>query len=848
MNTAGLGAARAIGAFGARLAGRELAPKGLNGVATGAARGSKGGERNAGVRTLVTWASGAASKTLSNDVVVTSGALSRQVKPGTHEALSTRFFSMARTVTEDYDSQLGLSFPDSRLSESKMQAMDRRGLGPDVIDTANAIMTGEQKVRFVNTTKRDGSQSNDDCRMTPEHLRELTSREIDVYKALCYPDGTPLFVGEESRLGGNTFRADACVNGVNPYYEANLIREMLDYGLGEKAAKAFESRILFRGMCGAALAQVAKDVIAAHVKEMADNGVTQMKIFWALNYTAPEGSLPPSDYYKFAIQCAKDNGMKVEFAIAYHDALSMDQVARIAEHGLSIGADSLAVKDMGSLIAPMEMYNWVKTLMQFGKEVAVHTHFVTHMGISAYQMAVWAGARVVDTCWSGYGGANGQPALEPTVAALGLSHLLTPAVQAKLNEVNDYCRQTILEDLAAVQTSNWTCEWDVMNAKLASGAIAHVKMMLQDAGKSDLFRFVYERVAFVREYSGNPPLVTPTALYNTNQVLADLMSFEARVKLSLKESGIGVDDFGYRESFDRRMWALVRNEPSPTLTDPIARLVRGDFGLTPVPPNPETKATVLRNYMLTRLEGFPFESIPDETKAQICDGILALDEIIIASIRDEKGLTYDDYLDIKKGAVSDAMLLSFIREVPALTKVFNSGLMPLALFKKVLPEGLTSIGDCTDWMPDGMPPARDYVKQRLADGWTLPPNTSLEQMAILRAKFGDAVNKFFEKHENREEFALPKKEATPVEKAAETSPAAAGPATNANMVTALIDGAVLTVKVKIGDRVEEGDPVAILHAMKMETVIPAPKSGVVEAIFVAPDDQVKMDQPLLEIK
>ena len=49
---------------------------------------------------------------------------------------------------------------------------------------------------------------------------------------------------------------------------------------------------------------------------------------------------------------------------------------------------------------------------------------------------------------------------------------------------------------------------------------------------------------------------------------------------------------------------------------------------------------------------------------------------------------------------------------------------------------------------------------------------------------------------------------------------------------------VVDYKVKIGDEVSEGEPLVVLSAMKMETVLPAPCSGKVTRVLHNAGDQV----------
>jgi pyruvate carboxylase subunit B len=67
-------------------------------------------------------------------------------------------------------------------------------------------------------------------------------------------------------------------------------------------------------------------------------------------------------------------------------------------------------------------------------------------------------------------------------------------------------------------------------------------------------------------------------------------------------------------------------------------------------------------------------------------------------------------------------------------------------------------------------------------------------------------------------------------------------------VTSHMQGMVLSVKVKIGDCIEEGDAVCVIEAMKMENAIHAPHGGTVKAIMITEGDAVKSGDVLMSIE
>ena len=80
------------------------------------------------------------------------------------------------------------------------------------------------------------------------------------------------------------------------------------------------------------------------------------------------------------------------------------------------------------------------------------------------------------------------------------------------------------------------------------------------------------------------------------------------------------------------------------------------------------------------------------------------------------------------------------------------------------------------------------------------------------------------------------------------APAAAAATGSDGKVRAAMNGRVVAVLVKQGERVEAGQPVMTLEAMKMEHVHTAPISGTISAIDVAEGEQVTTGKIVVEIE
>ena len=93
--------------------------------------------------------------------------------------------------------------------------------------------------------------------------------------------------------------------------------------------------------------------------------------------------------------------------------------------------------------------------------------------------------------------------------------------------------------------------------------------------------------------------------------------------------------------------------------------------------------------------------------------------------------------------------------------------------------------------------------------------------------------------------AAPVAAAAPAPAAKKAAPAAAGAG---DPVKAPMPGNILDVKVKVGDKVTNGQCLCVLEAMKMENEIPAPRDGVITSVVVTKGATVEAGSVLVTLQ
>lgn len=389
-------------------------------------------------------------------------------------------------------------------------------------------------VKIVETSLRDGHQSLFATRMTTEEILSALE-EIDQagYHAL-------------EVWGGATF--DACLRFLNedPWERLRKIREV---------CKNTKLQMLFRGQNILGYKHYPDDIVEKFVEKSLENGIDIIRVFDALNDIRN---------LKCAVDATKKYGGHCQIALSYTTSPvhTVEYYVELAKEVEAMGADSLCIKDMAGVLLPDVAYELVSRLKENTKlPIELHSHCTGGVAEMTYMKAIEAGVDIIDTALSPLSGGTSQPATESFVYALqgtkfdpDMNTEMLEKAAEKLKLVKEKHLENGLLNPHALATNP-----DILKYQVPGGMLSNLMNQLKNQGIFDKFEEVLREVPKVRADLGYPPLVTPLSQMVGTQAVFNVMTGE-RYKL---------------------------------VPDEIKEYLRGLYGASPAPINPEIKEKII---------------------------------------------------------------------------------------------------------------------------------------------------------------------------------------------------------------------------------------------------------------
>ncbi len=627
----------------------------------------------------------------------------------------------------------------------------------------------KQKLLIRDLTLRDGQQSAFATRMNQSQVDKVLSfyKDANFYAMEVWggavPDSVMRYLNENpwDRLEkikkgvGNVSKLTALSRGRNLFGYAPYTDEIIDGFFKNSVESGLDIMRIFD-----ALNDV--DNIKASVKYIKKyGGLADCAVCYTVDpkFDEPIEKKKKSGLFSFL---KSDESAKPIYTNVFTDEYFVNK----AKEMKALGADMITIKDMSGLIPPSRVASLVSLLKkEIDGPIDFHTHCTPGFGLGAVLTAIMHGVDIVDTVIWNFAGGPAAPALELVYIfckKLGIEMDVNMEAVAKINnellgirkELKDFDVSQQIPNpfnplidsipaeidekfdvaIEAVRNSDEEALLDachaiedyfnfpkpdelVKNAEIPGGMYTNMVAQLKQYNSLDILEDAMKLIPSVRLDAGLPPLVTPTSQIVGAQAVASA--------LNLKRG----------------------HEKYANPSNQFVALVKGEYGTTPVPIDPEFRLQIVG----TR-EETPYDTSKYER---------------------QENPTLHEYGGVKVAQNEKDELL-------------------LELFPAV---GLT------------------YLKNKRKDQY-------------------ESTNKTVEKQNTLDTDTTLVAEPTQVAKEVIESP---------------LPGNILKVNVKVGDKVEKGETILILEAMKMENDIIAEVSGTVSKILVEESSFVQTGSPMVEL-
>ena len=390
------------------------------------------------------------------------------------------------------------------------------------------------KVKITETVLRDAHQSLIATRMTMDEMLPILPLmdKVGYHSVECW--------------GGATF--DACLRFLNedPWERLRTLKKNLPNT---------KLQMLFRGQNMLGYRHYADDVLEHFVQKSVANGIDIIRIFDALNDIRN---------LETAIKAAKKEGAHTQVAISYTlgDVFTTDYYVDYAKRIENSGADSICIKDMAALLTPYETEKLVKALKSAVKiPIQLHTHYTSGLASMCLLKGIEAGVDVIDTAMSPLALGTSHAPTESMVAALQGTEYDTGLDLVLLTEIRDYFMKLRKKyiDSGLLDPKMLAVDANALIYQVPGGMLSNLLSQLKQAGKEDKLEEVLKEVPRVRKDAGYPPLVTPSSQIVGTQAVFNVIMGE-RYKMVTKE---------------------------------FKGIVRGEYGRTPVPIDPEFRKKII---------------------------------------------------------------------------------------------------------------------------------------------------------------------------------------------------------------------------------------------------------------
>jgi pyruvate carboxylase subunit B len=325
-------------------------------------------------------------------------------------------------------------------------------------------------------------------------------------------------------------------------------------------------QMLLRGQNLVGYRHYADDVLERFIERSAANGIDVFRVFDALNDVRNLDR---------AVREVKACGKHAEATISYtvSPVHSIDRFVDMARKLEDLGTDTLCIKDMAGLLAPLDAYHLVRRLKTAVKvPIHLHSHYTSGMASMSSLMAILGGLDMLDTAMSPLAGGTSHPATETLVASLRNTPYDTGLDLASFLPITEHFR-TVRRKYRQFESDFTGVDAEILTSQIPGGMLSNLAAQLTEQNALDRMKEVLEEVPRVRKEMGYPPLVTPTSQIVGTQATLNVLTGERYKVITTETKNYFLGLYGRAPGpVDNEVMARAIGNEEPIKTRPADRL------------------------------------------------------------------------------------------------------------------------------------------------------------------------------------------------------------------------------------------------------------------------------------
>ncbi|MCC6673103.1 MAG: pyruvate carboxylase [Planctomycetes bacterium] len=542
-------------------------------------------------------------------------------------------------------------------------------------------------------------------------------------------------------------------------------------------------QMLLRGANAVGYTSYPNNVVEAFVDEAAAAGIDVFRVFDSLN---------DLDSMRVSVRRILATGKVAEVAMCYTGDVAnpsrrkytLEYYAELARRIEDLGAHILCIKDMAGLLRPRAAEMLITRLRETtGLPIHLHTHDTSGNGVATLLEAIRCGAHIVDVALAPMAGTTSQPSMNALVAALRGGERETTLTNKRLQPLANYW-EVVREYYAPFESGLLHSTSEVYYHEIPGGQYSNLRPQVAELGLLERWNDVKDAFAVVNLLVGDIPKVTPSS-----KMVGDFAMF-------LVKNGLLVR----RDEFDAMVRAtrerVLAEAARLNFPESVVQYFQGQLGHPPGGFPEDLRKAVLKG--LPTVSGNPGDTLPPIDLEQLA---------VTLSAKHGRAVS-------RRDALSAALYPRVVDEFLAFRNAYED----------------VSLLDT---------PTYFYGMEIGQEIWVdLEPGKTLviTLVAVSDPHEDGTRTVFFELNGQprnvrvRDRALAAKVQARPKAERGNTA-----------HVGASMPGTVIAMHCKAGDAVHKGAPLLTLEAMKMETVLRAPRDGMVKQVLPALKSSVQTE-------